>query len=118
MTLITALESDAEHMQRNYSAQHLEFRSSIIEPLPDDGVFEVSTPAGSFRMTKAEFHATFPEIVNSVSYRDRGSYHYPKLPYKVFRFLVRERKGGDASLDGPVDARVDQVESDGPDPHE
>lgn len=109
------LETAAETMQRNYSAKHLEFRSAIIESLPDDGIFEVQTPAGTFRMTKAEFHATFPEIVNSVSYRDRGSYHYPKLPYKVFPFLVRDKKALDPTLNGTIDAGVDEVHGNGPD---
>lgn len=75
-----------------YSSSHLSFRRDLIEPLADDDVFEVATPAGRFRMTRAEFHATFPEVVTSSSYRDRGLYHYPMIPYKAFRFLVREPK--------------------------
>lgn len=43
-------------------------------------------------MTRADFYATFPEVVSSSSYRDRGLYHYPMIPYKAFRFLVRETK--------------------------
>ena len=113
MTPITALESDAEDTQRKYSANHLEFRSAVIEALPDEGVFEVETPAGNFRMTKAEFHATFPEIVSSVSYRDQGAYHYPKIPYKVFRFLVRDKKGGTAASSSETvrEPGVNEVES-------
>jgi hypothetical protein len=111
------LEWDAEGVLRKYTAKHLEFRSSVIEPLPDDGIFEVETPAGTFRMTKAEFHAAFPEIVSSVSYRDRGAYYYPKLPYKVFRFLVWEKKLAAGSAAQPSDGRtvsdpgIDQIES-------
>ena len=84
----------------------MEFRRDTIEPLSSDAVFEIETPAGGFRMTKAEFHANFPEIVASVSYRDLGLYHYPMIPYKAFRFLVREPK---VAAVGSVDelSRVD-----------
>ena len=92
MNLTSTLDPDAELIQPNYSATHLEFRRDTIEPLSDDTVFEIETPAGTFRMTKGQFHADFPEIVSSVSYRDLGLYHYPMIPYKVFRFLVREQK--------------------------
>ena len=43
-------------------------------------------------MTKADFHQYFPEVAASSSYRDLGQYHYPMIPYKTFRFLVREEK--------------------------
>src|SRR5258708_29089647 len=92
MNLTSTLDPGAEMTQPNYTATHLEFRRDTIEPLSFDAVFEVETPAGTFRMTKADFHAHFPEIVSSVSYRDRGLYHYPMIPYKAFRFLVREPK--------------------------
>lgn len=55
-------------------------------------MFEIETPAGTFRMTKGQFHADFPEIVASVSYRDLGLYHYPMIPYKAFRYLSGNRK--------------------------
>jgi hypothetical protein len=71
---------------------HLTFRRDLIEPLADTDAFEVCTPAGKFRMTRADFYAQFPEVVNSSSYRDRGMYQYPMIPYKAFRFLVREDK--------------------------
>lgn len=92
MNLTFILDPDAEMAQPKYATAHLEFRRDTIEPLSDDGVFEVDTPAGTFRMTKGDFHSTFPEIVSSVSYRDLGLYHYPMIPYKAFRFLVREAK--------------------------
>jgi hypothetical protein len=75
-----------------YSSSHLSFRRDLIDPLADTDQFEVSTPAGRFRMTRADFYATFPEVVSSASYRDLGHYHYPMIPYKAFRFLVRETK--------------------------
>jgi hypothetical protein len=86
--------------QPKYAANHLEFRRDTIEPLSDDAIFEVSTPAGAFRMTKADFHAQFPEIASSVSYRDLGLYHYPMIPYKAFRFLVRESKNVPLTAEG------------------
>jgi len=86
--------------QLKYEANRLEFRRDAIEPLSDDATFEVATPAGSFRMTKQDFHACFPEIVSSVSYRDLGLYHYPMIPYKAFRFLVREPKAAAAVSTG------------------
>ena len=102
--------------QPNYVTNHLEFRRDTIEPLDDDATFEVGTPAGSFRMTKAEFHATFPEIVSSVSYRDLGLYHYPMIPYKAFRFLVREPRAAAAASSTPNGAGVDeQLNHVGPD---
>ena len=92
MNLTSTLDPGAEMLQPTYTATHLEFRRNTIEPLSDDAVFEVDTPAGIFRMTKADFHAHFPEIVSSESYRVRGLYHYPMIPYKAFRFLIREPK--------------------------
>lgn len=70
----------------------MEFRRDTIEPLSHDTMFEIETPAGTFRMTKGQFHADFPEIVASVSYRDLGLYHYPMIPYKAFRYLSGNRK--------------------------
>lgn len=92
MNLTSILDPGAEMAQPNYSATHLEFRRDTIEPLQDDATFEIETPAGTFRFSKAEFHQHFPEIVSSVSYRDLGLYHYPMIPYKAFRFLVHESK--------------------------
>ena len=96
----------------NYTATHLEFRRDTIEPLPSEAVFEIDTPAGIFRMTKGDFHATFPEIVSSESYRERGIYHYPMIPYKAFRFLAREPKVMAAGSSSVVQqfSRVDEQE--------
>ena len=110
MNLTSTLDPGAEIIQPNYTATHLEFRRDTIEPLPSEAVFEIETPAGTFRMTKGEFHAHFPEIVASVSYRDLGLYHYPMIPYKAFRFLTREPKVaavGSASVMHQL-ARVDE----------
>lgn len=86
---------------RTYAAKHLSFRKVVIEPLGMDEVFEVVTPAGTFRMKRGDLYAVFPEVVSSVSYRDRGEYHFPKIPYKAFRFLVREKKGAEPPAPEP-----------------
>lgn len=75
-----------------YESSHLTFRRSLIDALGDGDYFEVSTPAGRFRMSRSDFYAQFPEVVGSSSYRDLGEYQYPMIPYKAFRFLVREEK--------------------------
>ena len=75
-----------------YASNHLTFRRDMIDALRDEEIFEVATPAGRFRMSRADFYAHFPEVTGSSSYRDLGEYHYPMIPYKAFRFLVREEK--------------------------
>jgi hypothetical protein len=104
MNLTLIVDPNAEMTQPKYATAHLEFRRDTIEPLSDDAAFEVDTPAGTFRMTKRDFHETFPEIVSSISYHDLGLYHYPMIPYKAFRFLVREPKPSvDQQLDGAAE---------------
>lgn len=109
MNLTSILDPGAEMAQPNYTATHLEFRRDTIEPLPEDSVFEIETPAGTFRLTKADFHAHFPEIVSSVSYHDLGLYHYPMIPYKAFRFLVHDSKmlAAGSSVSTGVDQQAD-----------
>jgi hypothetical protein len=69
----------------------------LIESLADQELFEVCTPAGKFRMTRADFERDFAEVAASASYRDLGEYHYPMIPYKAFRFLQREEKAARSS---------------------
>jgi len=66
----------------------LGFRAEVIESLADDDEFQVTTPVGVFRMTKAQFHKTFANVARSMSYRERGLYHYPTVPSKAERFRV------------------------------
>ena len=40
-------------------------------------------------MSKSEFYRTFDNVVRSRSYRERGLYHYPTVPEKALKFLVR-----------------------------
>lgn len=127
---LSILESIAtDSPQLHYAATRLEFRRDAIEPLSNGAPFEVETPAGLFRMTKAEFYEQFPEIARGVSYRERGCYFYPMIPYKAFRFLVRHGQQGSAgqgstgqgagvdqgqhgNAPGGLEERVDQVPGD------
>lgn len=84
--------SIADDLACVYASDHLTFRRDIIDPLSDQDSFEIVTPAGRFRMTRGELYEQFAEVVGSSSYRDLGQYHYPMIPYKAFRFLVREDK--------------------------
>ena len=80
-----------------YASKHLTFRRDLIDALRDEEIFEIATPAGRFRMSRADLYAEFPEVTVSSSYRELGEYHYPMIPYKAFRFLVREEKALSAS---------------------
>lgn len=71
-----------------YKFSRLCFKADIIEPLPADGVFEVDTPAGLFRMTKADFHAVFPGVLASKSYQEGRIYHFPQVPQRAEQFRV------------------------------
>ena len=72
-----------------YSHPRLCFKSSHIEPLNDEDIFQVETAKnGTFRFTKAEFYRVFPNVVRSVSYRENGIYHYPTVPRKALAYRV------------------------------
>ena len=66
-----------------YYFSRLCFKADMIEPLEPEDVFEVETPDGTFRMTKAQFYETFDNVVRTRSYRDKGIYHYPTVPSKA-----------------------------------
>jgi hypothetical protein len=53
--------------------------------------FEIETPQGTFRLTKRQFYDVFPNVVDSVSFQERGRYHYSRAPVKVLAFLVDPR---------------------------
>lgn len=72
-----------------YSFSRLGFRKSVIDPLSDDESFRVITPAGVFEMTKREFYTTFLNVTMTMSYRERGLYHYPTVPSKALQFKIR-----------------------------
>ena len=72
-----------------YTHPRLCFKSSFIEPLKEGDVFQVETAKdGFFRFTKAEFYRVFPNVINSVSYRENGIYHYPTIPRKALPYKV------------------------------
>jgi hypothetical protein len=72
----------------SYRATRLLFKRDVIEPLADDDVFEVVTPHGLYAMTKADFGRVFPNVRQSLSYRERGVYHYATVPKSALAFLV------------------------------
>jgi hypothetical protein len=72
----------------SYRASRLTFKRDCIEPLNWEDIFEVITPVGTYRFTKQDFYAEFPNIPKTESYRDRGSYHGKTLHLKAQRFRV------------------------------
>ena len=72
-----------------YSYSRLCFKANLIEPLRLADTFRVDTPDDSFQMSKAEFYNVFSNVVATKSYLERGLYHYPTVPRKALRFLVK-----------------------------
>jgi hypothetical protein len=83
--------ADSANVAATYRYSRLCFRADVIEPLQDDDVFEVVTPEGRFRMTKAEFSRAFPGVVASRSYREGRIYHYPKVPQAALPYRLPQR---------------------------
>ena len=54
----------------SYRFSRLCFKADVIEPLAMDDTFEVVTPEGTFRMTKADFYRDFSNVPQTASYRD------------------------------------------------
>jgi len=52
----------------------------------------VETAAGVFEMSKKDFHAVFPGVVESRSYKDNGYYNYTVPPKKAGPFRVGGQK--------------------------
>lgn len=69
-----------------YSATRLIFKRDEIERLGPEGLIIIQTPKGVFEMTKAQFYETFPNVVKSKSYREKGFYNYPIIPYNAYKF--------------------------------
>lgn len=72
-----------------YNSSRLCFLADKIEPLGWDEFFCIKTPKGTFAMTKQQFYSTFPNVVNSASYRNRRIYHYPNTPKKAFQYKTK-----------------------------
>jgi hypothetical protein len=66
----------------------LTFVRDSIEPLGLDDIFRVETPAGVFEMSKRDFYAAFPSVVESRSYVNAGYYNYAVPPQKAVRFRI------------------------------
>ncbi len=71
----------------SYEFSRLGFKADVIESLRDSDEFEIRTPEGSFIMTKRDFYRDFANVVQSMSYRERGLYHYPATPQKALKYL-------------------------------
>jgi hypothetical protein len=82
----------------HYKASRLTFKREVIEPLEPNQAFEVTTPEGVFRMTKAQFYEAFPGVVASASYLTGGLYNYARTPARARAFLI----GPDASAGPPA----------------
>ena len=63
----------------SYQAAQLKFIRPIIENLKADECFCIKTPYGIFSFTKKEFEATFPNVIQSESYK-KYEYHYAGTP--------------------------------------
>lgn len=90
-------------MMVEYSYSRLCFKADIIEPLNDEDEFAVHTPQGTFRMTKGDFHKTFPNYVKSKSYQEGRLYSIKSPTRKAMRFLV------DAAADICIQAKCEKV---------
>jgi hypothetical protein len=77
-----------------YEATRLTFKRDAIEPLQADEAFEVVTPEGVFRMTKAQFYEAFPGVIASTSYQTSGLYNYARTPAKARPFLLDAEPAG------------------------
>jgi len=53
-----------------YSCSRLTFKACIIESLKENDVFCIKTPVGSFQMTKGDFYKSFPNVIQTKSYRE------------------------------------------------
>ena len=71
----------------SYEFSRLGFKADVIEPLGPSDRFRVVTPEGTFEMSKADFYRDFGNVTRSMSYRDRGLYHYPRTPEKALKYL-------------------------------
>jgi len=71
----------------SYEFSRLGFKADVIESLGPNDRFRIVTPEGTFEMTKADFYRDFPNVAASMSYRERGLYHYPRTPARALKYL-------------------------------
>ena len=70
----------------SYKAPRLRFVAKHIEPLRPTDLFEIVTPHGTFRMTKAQFYDDFSNVVATASYQEAGYYHYASVPERAWKY--------------------------------
>ena len=75
-----------------YSCSRLTFKACIIESLKENDVFCIKTPVGSFQMTKGDFYKSFPNVIQTKSYREQGVYSYTKTPQKANKYLFEQNE--------------------------
>ncbi len=75
------------------SKNNLSFKREIIEKLNDDDFYvnEIES-IGVFRIKKSDFYETFPNVVESSSWK-KGEYHYATFPESARKFLIKEHDG-------------------------
>jgi hypothetical protein len=81
--------SATEGVAASYRFRRLCFKADVIEALAINDIFEIVTPEGTYRMTKADFYRDFSNVPQTVSYRDSRIYHYPRTPERARKYLVR-----------------------------
>ena len=75
-----------------YSCSRLTFKACIIESLKENDVFCIKTPVGSFQMTKGDFYKSFPNVIQTKSYREQGVYSYTKTHQKANKYLFERNE--------------------------
>jgi len=93
-TSLAAIPLMIRNIKAEYLATRVAFRRDVIDPLADDDAFRIMTPEGHFEMTKREFMTSFPNVIASASYREKGTYHYPRVPSAAERFRVQTTAQG------------------------
>lgn len=73
----------------DYKYSRLAFRRKVIETLARSDSFEVETPEGTYRFTRAQFETVFSNVTKTKSYLKGGLYHYPRTPEKAFPYLLK-----------------------------
>jgi hypothetical protein len=71
-----------------YKFSRLCFNAGMIEPLEMNEKFGIITLEGVFVLSKKEFYEVFENVVKSISYQEKGRYHYPQTPKKAMRFKI------------------------------
>lgn len=79
-------------IRASYRATRLLFKKSEIEPLEWGDLFEITTPGGTFRLSKRQFYDAFGKVVVSRSYQEIGVYSYSVTPERARAFLFSKKR--------------------------